>query len=64
MLWSSTMKAQKGFLATSKFASWQGNNFVPAATELFKAKVLGKLQNGSQMSIYKNFPVLEQTKFL
>lgn len=54
------MKGQKGFLAINNFASWQGNNFVSAATELFKAK----LQNESQMGIYKSISVLEQTNFL
>lgn len=53
------MKAQRGFLAINTFASWQGNHFVSAATELFKAK----LQNESQMGIYKSISVLEQTSY-
>lgn len=60
------MKSQKISLGIHNFASWWGNNFVPAAIELFKAKVIDMLQYGYQICSYKNFPGLEQiqTQFL
>lgn len=46
-------------LSITKFADGFGNNYASAAIKLVKARVLGLLLYGAQLSIYKDFPCLE-----